>query len=60
MACRVLNSVLDMGINMIDTARAYHRSEERIGLCISHRRKDYFLAFKCGEHSSEPGTYYAL
>lgn len=57
-ACRVLNDVLDMGINIIDTARAYHRSEERIGLCVASRRSEYFLASKCGEHSSEPGTYY--
>ncbi|WP_026487244.1 aldo/keto reductase [Caldanaerobius polysaccharolyticus] len=57
-ACKVLNGVLDMGINIIDTARAYHRSEERIGLCIGHRRKEYFLASKCGEHSCEPDTYY--
>ncbi len=53
-----LNSVLDLGINLIDTARAYHRSEERIGRYISHRRNEYFLASKCGEHSTEPSTYY--
>lgn len=54
----VLNTVLDLGINIIDTARAYHRSEERIGRYISQRRREYFLASKCGEHSSEPDTYY--
>ena len=57
-AGRVLNAVLDAGINLIDTASAYHRSEERIGQYASHRRTEYVLASKCGEHSSEPSTYY--
>ena len=30
-AITVLNGVLDTGINMIDTASAYHLSEARIG-----------------------------
>ncbi|MBN1247510.1 MAG: aldo/keto reductase [Anaerolineae bacterium] len=54
----VLNAVLDLGINLIDTARAYHRSEERIGRFIAGRREEYVLASKCGEHSDEPQTYY--
>ncbi|NOZ57766.1 MAG: aldo/keto reductase [Calditrichaeota bacterium] len=57
-AIRVLNRVLDLGINLIDTARAYHRSEERIGKGIAHRRQEFVLATKCGEHSAEPETYY--
>ena len=57
-AYQVLNGVLDTGINIIDTARAYHRSEERIGNSISDSREDFFLASKCGEHSNEPDTYY--
>ncbi len=55
---QVLNTVLDCGINLIDTASAYHRSEERIGKFISSRRNEYILASKCGEHSNEPHTYY--
>ncbi len=54
----VLDAVLDAGINLIDTASAYHKSEERIGKFISHRRKEYILSTKCGEHNNEPGTYY--
>lgn len=54
----VLNSVLDLGINLVDTASAYHRSEERIGNSISNRRSEYILASKCGEHNDEPATYY--
>ncbi len=57
-AGEVLNAVLDLGINLIDTASAYHRSEERIGRFISDRRSEYVLASKCGEHSDEPRTYY--
>ena len=57
-AGQVLNTVLDAGINLIDSASAYHRSEERIGKYVSSRRSEYVLATKCGEHSSEPSTYY--
>lgn len=57
-AGKVLTTVLDLGINLIDTASAYHRSEERIGKYVSDRRAEYVLATKCGEHSNEPGTYY--
>ena len=57
-AGQVLNAVLDLGINLIDTASAYHASEERIGLYIADRRQEYILASKCGEHSREPRTYY--
>jgi len=57
-AGKTLNAVLDMGINLIDTARAYHESEARIGKYISHRRAEYVLCSKCGEHSDDPRTYY--
>lgn len=58
LAGEVLNAALDTGITLIDTASAYHRSEERIGLSIANRRSEYFLATKCGEHNDEPATYY--
>jgi aryl-alcohol dehydrogenase-like predicted oxidoreductase len=45
---RLLNTVLDVGINMIDTSPDYGASEEHIGRAISHRRGEYFLASKCG------------
>jgi aryl-alcohol dehydrogenase-like predicted oxidoreductase len=57
-AAAVLSTALDLGINLIDTASAYHRSEERIGKFASARRSEYVLASKCGEHSAEPNTYY--
>lgn len=57
-AAEVLNAVLDMGVTLVDTAAAYHASEERIGRSIAHRRGEYLLASKCGEHSDDPRTYY--
>jgi aryl-alcohol dehydrogenase-like predicted oxidoreductase len=47
-AARVLNAVLDGGINLIDTSPDYGRSEELIGTHIGHRRDEFFLASKCG------------
>ena len=44
----ILNSVLDSGINFIDTANDYGRSEEFIGKYIGKRRSEYYLATKCG------------
>ncbi len=44
----LLNSALDAGLNVIDTAAAYKTSEELIGNAVGHRRKDYFLLTKCG------------
>ena len=47
-AGRLLNTVLDEGINFIDTSIDYGRSEELIGRYIAHRRPEYMLASKCG------------
>lgn len=45
---KILNTVLDFGINLIDTARGYYASEERIGKYIAHRRKEFILSTKVG------------
>lgn len=47
-AGKILNAVLDLGINFIDTSADYGASEERIGRHIARRRGEYFLASKCG------------
>ncbi|MBO0714216.1 MAG: aldo/keto reductase [Acidimicrobiales bacterium] len=47
-AGRLLNTVLDEGINFLDTSIDYGRSEERIGKLLAHRRSEYVLASKCG------------
>tara|TARA_R110002111_G_scaffold262872_1_gene342363 strand:+ start:87559 stop:88335 length:777 start_codon:yes stop_codon:yes gene_type:complete len=46
---RLLNSILDLGINHIDTAPAYGISEQRIGQFLSHRRSEFLLSTKIGE-----------
>ncbi|MBI2165822.1 MAG: aldo/keto reductase [Chloroflexi bacterium] len=56
-AQQVLNTVLDAGINFIDSSIDYGESEENIGRYISHRRSEYLLASKCGclvDRSSAP------
>jgi aryl-alcohol dehydrogenase-like predicted oxidoreductase len=45
---KLLNSALDAGLNVIDTAECYIASEELIGAAVSARRKDYYLFTKCG------------
>ncbi|MFQ5491360.1 MAG: aldo/keto reductase [Phycisphaerae bacterium] len=47
---RLLNGVLDLGINYIDTAPAYGLSEQRIGKALAHRRDEFFLSTKVGEN----------
>src|SRR5438445_3851485 len=44
----LLNSALDAGLNVIDTAECYHNSEELIGEAVSDRRKEFYLFTKCG------------
>jgi len=44
----LLNLVLDSGITLIDTARAYGLSEERIGKYLSRRRGEFVLSTKVG------------
>lgn len=45
----LLNGILDLGCNLIDTAPAYGLSEERIGHAIGHRRNEFVLSTKVGE-----------
>ena len=51
----LLNSALDAGLNVIDTAECYGNgtvsSEELIGKAVAHRRDDYYLFTKCGHAS---------
>jgi aryl-alcohol dehydrogenase-like predicted oxidoreductase len=45
---RLLNSALDSGLNIIDSAECYGESEELIGRAVASRRSDYYLLTKCG------------
>lgn len=42
----MLNAVLDSGINFMDTGRLYADCEDKIGMFISGRRSEYYLATK--------------
>ena len=44
----LLNSALDAGLNVIDTAECYENSEELIGKAIGNRRDQFHLFTKCG------------
>jgi aryl-alcohol dehydrogenase-like predicted oxidoreductase len=44
----LLNSALDAGLNVIDTAECYYNSEELIGKAVGNRRKEFYLFTKCG------------
>ena len=45
---QLLNGVLDLGITLIDTARSYGSSEQRIGRYLAHRRDEFILSTKVG------------
>ncbi len=45
---KVLHAVLNAGINFIDTSPDYGLSEARIGRYLAGRRKEFYLATKCG------------
>ena len=52
-AAPVLELLLSHGINHIDTAAMYGRSERRVGAWMVRHRKDFFLATKTGERTYE-------
>jgi aryl-alcohol dehydrogenase-like predicted oxidoreductase len=52
-ADRVLEVILEYGINHIDTAASYGDSELRIGPWMREHRKRFFLATKTGERTYE-------
>src|ERR1700733_5747916 len=47
-AGRLLNELLDAGVNLIDTSVDYGRSEELIGRHLGSRRGGLFPASQCG------------
>ena len=56
-ADNILNAVLDSGINFIDTAWCYGRSEEMMGRYIGKRRDEYILAAKTGHGRCSADNY---
>ena len=59
---RLLNSIVDLGVNLFDTARAYGLSEERIGKHLSHRRNEIIISTKVGYgiNGVEDWTYHSV
>src|SRR5438045_9507516 len=49
----ILETLLECGINHIDTAAAYGESELRIGPWMREHRKRFFLATKTGDRTRE-------
>jgi aryl-alcohol dehydrogenase-like predicted oxidoreductase len=52
-AARLLNRALDLGVNLIDTARAYGEAEAIIGRALAGRRKEFVLCSKVAPGASE-------
>jgi len=46
---QIVNTLLDAGVNLLDTAASYPGSEEALGRAVAHRRADYVLVSKCGQ-----------
>ena len=49
----ILKLAIDSGINLIDTAECYERSEELIGRALGDRRDKVVLMTKCGHASGD-------
>ena len=50
---KLLNTALDLGVNLIDTAPAYGNSEERLGNLLPGVRSDWHIVTKVGEEFIE-------
>jgi predicted aldo/keto reductase-like oxidoreductase len=50
---RIVNVAIDLGINSIDTAPAYQKAEEGVGLGLGRRRREVFLATKVAADTIE-------
>ena len=49
----LLKLARDLGINLIDTAPAYGRSEERLGPLLRGQRQDWVIVSKVGEEFAD-------
>ncbi len=46
----LLDSALEAGVNVIDTAECYHGSEEAVGQALIGRRDQFYIVTKCGHN----------
>jgi aryl-alcohol dehydrogenase-like predicted oxidoreductase len=56
----ILNTALDHGLNLIDTAECYGDGEEQIGRAAGARRKDFVLLTKCGHADGLAGRDWSI
>lgn len=54
----LLNTALDLGINLIDTAPAYGCSEERLGQLLPGQRSNWHIVTKVGEEFIEGQSFF--
>jgi predicted aldo/keto reductase-like oxidoreductase len=52
-ATATINRELDLGVNFIDTARAYGDSERKIGIATEGRRDEFYLATKTNTRTAD-------
>lgn len=57
-AQRLLDRAAELGINLLDTAPAYGRSEERLGALLRGRRRQWLLATKVGEEFRDGRSHF--
>lgn len=57
---QLLDTALECGINVLDTAPAYGTSEERLGRLLGARRRDLFLMTKTGEEFVDGSSQYCF
>lgn len=55
---QLLDTALDCGINLLDTAPAYGSAEERLGNLLGWRRERFFLVTKTGEEFDGKNSEY--
>jgi aryl-alcohol dehydrogenase-like predicted oxidoreductase len=53
----ILEAVVDAGINFIDTANDYGKSELYLGRYLAERRDEFYIATKCGCHVEYAGEH---
>tara|TARA_B100001059_G_scaffold220331_1_gene242220 strand:+ start:9583 stop:10353 length:771 start_codon:yes stop_codon:yes gene_type:complete len=55
---RIIHEMIDLGINLIDTAPSYGLSEARLGKALEGRRDDVVLSTKIGEQFENGLSHY--